>query len=1041
MLPHVHLGSDDTAAGSLPRASRSTHQHPARSVQAALAYDEPMSRSHDAPILLGPFEVGPELGRGGIGRVYRAVHPRSGVAVAVKVLLDHGDQVGNARFEQEVATVARLRHPHIVRIFDYGRLPDGRLGPEGSPYLVMERCSGGSLQERRRDLTHYEGVHSVLQALLDALGHAHAAGITHRDVKLSNVLVGTGEDLRPGLRLADFGMAGGTHQPARGGTPAYMPPEQFERGGRIGPWTDLYAVGVLAWRLVTGVRPFPGRGATNLLAKCAENTRPLHPRMAVPRGFEAWVRVLLRARWQGRFLSAAAAADALGSLVGPSLVGPSQVGPDDDKAALTELASGGAFERLPDTAPRHPPAPRAKTPGPWVDRAWVPSSTLLAAGEALLRMRDPILTGRSETCRAIWGALVAARHQGRGACIAVIGPDGSGRRRVLDEVRQRWTERAGGFSASLGAPLVSPRALLHEVLDLRADQDAGVRLAELEVASPPVVEALARLEEADEDLGWRLVISILGTLARRFPVTLAVPDLDVHPNRAGLVERIRARDQPLVWLVSSQRPVQVATSGVALPPLPDDALRRLLESWASLHWETVRDSIQAASGQPGLLVRTLRRAALVPTVDGLRAEPRPPMDVPDTLRAAAVCLGLIGPFVDRRAADALRVEGVQALLDALGRLGAVEARSGGWSFVHPADAERLATLDGEPPRERCAQVARVLEDLGAWDRAIDLRLRAGQPLKAVEAFDTHCRWSLTVGRARAFVEALHAFSLQERVQGEARILLVRIAHNANHPDALAMLEETERLARTLDWKLTWARCQMHRGMFHRLPVEEVIEALLAAPQTPKRDGYLSRVLPDAGRYREAMPFAESSLDPVDRLQVLSGDALARGALQEAAEHLRQALAVSPPMRRASLLISLQSVLGRLDEAEDALAVGEEAIAWCRIVGRPDRTVVALLNQAFVHARAGSWGQAARYAAAALELPDYLIYSQLCRLILAVETARHGDRAPLGACLPRVLGALRELRPHERRPAEVLLRGALPLLDDSDAAEVRELLTL
>jgi serine/threonine protein kinase len=198
---------------------------------------------------------------------------------------------------------------------------DGSVVPAGAPYLVMEYVSGGTLATRLGKADFPEQ-RALLLSLLDGLAHAHARRVVHQDIKPSNVLLA--ED---GPKLADFGVARALDRDGdrRGdelvlGTPGYMAPEQI-RGdaGAIGPWTDLYAVGVLAFTLASGVLPFP-RGATpgeTMRAQLLGTMRPLVPVGAVPTGFEAWVRRLLDRDPRRRPELAAHAARALLEL-GPS---------------------------------------------------------------------------------------------------------------------------------------------------------------------------------------------------------------------------------------------------------------------------------------------------------------------------------------------------------------------------------------------------------------------------------------------------------------------------------------------------------------------------------------------------------------------------------------------------------------------------------------------------------------------------------------------------------------------------------------------------
>lgn len=212
--------------------------------------------------LAGEYLLQRLLASGGHGSVYEAEHRILGRRAAVKVLHRHLADQGEMlqRFVREARVVNTIRHPNIVDVFDFGMLPDG------SPYFVMELLQGRTLsqlvQERGRMST--ERALAFLEPVCAALEAAHRAGVIHRDLKASNVLV-VDEGERPRVKLLDFGIAKLVHpEPGqegltiagqRLGTAHAMAPEQF-RGGAIGMYTDLYALGVLLFQLLTGRYPF-----------------------------------------------------------------------------------------------------------------------------------------------------------------------------------------------------------------------------------------------------------------------------------------------------------------------------------------------------------------------------------------------------------------------------------------------------------------------------------------------------------------------------------------------------------------------------------------------------------------------------------------------------------------------------------------------------------------------------------------------------------------------------------------------------------------
>jgi hypothetical protein len=203
---------------------------------------------------VGRYEILREIGRGGMAIVYAARQPDLDRLVALKELSSfHANSAEFAhRFLRESRLAGSLNHPNIVTVHEY-------FEHAGTPYIAMELVPRGSLRPHVRQLSLTQ-VAGVLEGILAALAHAETAGIVHRDLKPENVMVTA--DGR--VKIADFGIAratqrAGTHYvTATGmtvGTPTYMAPEQA-MAGEVGPWTDLYSVGVLTYELIVGRPPF-----------------------------------------------------------------------------------------------------------------------------------------------------------------------------------------------------------------------------------------------------------------------------------------------------------------------------------------------------------------------------------------------------------------------------------------------------------------------------------------------------------------------------------------------------------------------------------------------------------------------------------------------------------------------------------------------------------------------------------------------------------------------------------------------------------------
>ncbi len=225
------------------------------------------------PSGIGMYTISGTLGEGGMGTVYRAQHEGLGRPVAIKVLRAAGarDPTAMARFAQEAKAATRARHPRIVETLDYGHLPDGRA------YLVMELVEAETLWARleRGPLSPLDAVH-IARGIAEALAAAHAVDVVHRDLKPGNVFV----DAQLEVKLGDFGAAklldldeGITRADMSIGTPLYMAPEQILNHAVDGR-TDIYALGCVLYRMLTGGPPYAGPDSHAVLAQHLHATVP-----------------------------------------------------------------------------------------------------------------------------------------------------------------------------------------------------------------------------------------------------------------------------------------------------------------------------------------------------------------------------------------------------------------------------------------------------------------------------------------------------------------------------------------------------------------------------------------------------------------------------------------------------------------------------------------------------------------------------------------------------------------------------------------------
>ena len=230
---------------------------------------------------IGGYIVDGDVGRGGMGVVYSATHPVIGKRAAIKVLRGEVSESPGAvaRFIQEARAVNKIGHPNIVDIFAFGTLPDGRA------YHVMDLLVGEPLRKRlKRGRLTPDDAAAVIDGVASALIAAHDKGFVHRDLKPDNVYLVAREDDQFEVKLLDFGLA--KLMPEAGvapfitkvgamlGTPEYMAPEQA-RGEQVDARTDIYALGVLTFEILTGYRPFGSRGSAMATLKAhAEEPAP-----------------------------------------------------------------------------------------------------------------------------------------------------------------------------------------------------------------------------------------------------------------------------------------------------------------------------------------------------------------------------------------------------------------------------------------------------------------------------------------------------------------------------------------------------------------------------------------------------------------------------------------------------------------------------------------------------------------------------------------------------------------------------------------------
>jgi eukaryotic-like serine/threonine-protein kinase len=324
------------------------------------------AHSEDSRALVaGKYRLSRLLGRGGMGSVWEGVHTTLGTRVAVKFIeSEHvNSPEARTRFENEARAAATLKSKHVVEVYDHGVMDDGR------PFIVMEFLEGEPLDKRldRVGRLHPKDTARIIGQVCRALTKAHAARIVHRDLKPENVfLVWDDEDGADIAKVVDFGIAKFTEGGATGssssatrtgsvlGTPYYMSPEQARGLRSVDQRSDLWSLGVIAYRCMVGTLPFEGEAIGDLLVKLCTAPIPVPSQVApdVPPGFDAWLQKALTREVDQRFQTAAELSQSLAAVCGLSVRGAygtgevPMMGPGSMQGAPGGAISSGAYSAV-----------------------------------------------------------------------------------------------------------------------------------------------------------------------------------------------------------------------------------------------------------------------------------------------------------------------------------------------------------------------------------------------------------------------------------------------------------------------------------------------------------------------------------------------------------------------------------------------------------------------------------------------------------------------------------------------------------------------
>ena len=264
--------------------------------------------SNEFPPMIGKYKVQGIIAKGGMGVVYKAVHPSLKRFVVIKKMTARGHAGDAGRFKKEAQLLLDLQSPYIVHLFDY--FTEG-----GFRYMVEELVDGIALDAliKKQNSLPCPIAMLLMQDACYALKYAHSKGIVHRDIKPGNILLSK----RGEIKLADFGIASdhasgdsdeGSDKTQTGvalGTPAYMPPEQFEDSARVDHRADIYALGIMLYEMVTGTKPYPGTLSLETLAVIKKG-RYISPRKidkTVPKDICRLIHKMIRPKAKARYQS------------------------------------------------------------------------------------------------------------------------------------------------------------------------------------------------------------------------------------------------------------------------------------------------------------------------------------------------------------------------------------------------------------------------------------------------------------------------------------------------------------------------------------------------------------------------------------------------------------------------------------------------------------------------------------------------------------------------------------------------------------------